>query len=77
MNQLYKDPEKVKNWEFASELAFARLDKFVERVAVVEVRGASLYMRSRPLEGTNDHSVCLCEGISLQRMSLRAGKFAQ
>ena len=39
MSQLYKDPEKVKNWEFASELAFARLDKFVERVAVVEVRG--------------------------------------
>ena len=39
MSQLYKDPEKVKNWEFANELAFARLDKFVERVAVVEVRG--------------------------------------
>ena len=39
MGQLFKDPENVKNWEFANELAFARLDKFVERVAVVEVRG--------------------------------------
>lgn len=36
MSQLFKDPEKVKNWEFANDLAFARLDKFVERVAVVE-----------------------------------------
>ena len=38
MNKLYKEPEEVKNWEFANELAFARLDKFIERVAVVEVR---------------------------------------
>ena len=37
MKQLFKDPENVKDWEFSNELAFARLDKFVERVGVVEV----------------------------------------
>ena len=47
MSQLFKDPEKVKNWEFANELAFARLDKFVERVAVVEVCAILLSLHKR------------------------------
>lgn len=37
ISKFFKEGQEVKSWEFASNLVFTRLDKFIERLQIVEV----------------------------------------
>ena len=41
LKEYFKDKEPLE-WEFASPLVFARLDKYMERLATLEVRSGTL-----------------------------------
>ena len=42
MKNLFKDGQEVKLWEFSNDLVFTRIDKFIERLQVVEVNVLNL-----------------------------------
>ena len=37
ISKFFKEDQEVKPWEFASNLIFTRLDKFIERLQIIEV----------------------------------------
>ena len=37
IKKFFKEGQEVKQWEFANELVFTRIDQFVQRLGVVEV----------------------------------------
>ena len=43
IDKYFKDPEKVKKWEFSNDLVFTRYDQFVKRLELIEVSILSVY----------------------------------
>ena len=46
ISKFFKEGQDVKQWEFASELVFTRLDRFIERLQIVEVSVYTIKMQN-------------------------------
>ena len=43
IQKFFKEGQEVKQWEFANELVFTRIDQFIQRLKIVEVSCALYY----------------------------------
>jgi hypothetical protein len=53
ISNFFKEGAEVKPWEFGNELVFTRLDKFVERLQIVEVKYCHIHLYT-----VHVHTVC-------------------